>query len=111
YLENDANISALGEGLWGAAKGKKNYIVITLGTGVGTGVVINSIPHSSSSGLSGEGGHMIVVPEGRQCSCGRKGHLEAYVSVTGIKKTIFEKTGKDISFRIVYDLFMARDKD
>lgn len=112
YLENDANISALGEGLWGAAKDKKNYIVITLGTGVGTGIVINSTPYSSTSGLSAEGGHVLVIPEGRECSCGRRGHLEAYVSVTGIKRTIFEKTGQiDMSFRTVYDLFMAEDKE
>ena len=112
FLENDANISAIGEGLWGVAKGKKNYIVITLGTGVGTGIVINGLPYSGTSGLGGEGGHVLVVPEGRVCSCGKRGHLEAYASVTGIKKTIFEKTGQpNMSFRIVYDLFENHDKD
>ncbi|RUT78842.1 ROK family protein [Ancylomarina longa] len=87
-VTNDANAAALAEMYYGGAKGMKNFIVLTLGTGLGSGIVINNQVLYGHSGFAGEMGHMIVRPEGRHCGCGRYGCLETYVSATGIKRTI-----------------------
>ena len=89
-LTNDANAAALGEMLFGAAKGMKNFIVITLGTGLGSGIVVNGDLVYGHDGFAGEIGHTIVVPNGRLCGCGRRGCLEAYASATGICRTVEE---------------------
>jgi glucokinase len=89
-ITNDANAAALGEMLFGAAKGMKNFIVITLGTGLGSGIVANGELIIGSDGMAGEIGHTNVDPAGRDCGCGRRGCLEAYASATGIKRTVFE---------------------
>ena len=89
-LTNDANAAALGEMLFGAAKGMKDFIVITLGTGLGSGIVANGELIYGHDGFAGEIGHTIVDPEGRQCGCGRKGCLETYVSANGIRRTVEE---------------------
>ena len=89
-ITNDANAAAIGEMLFGAAKGMKNFIVITLGTGLGSGIVVNGKLVYGSDGFAGEIGHTIIDPNGRQCGCGRKGCLETYASATGIRKTVFE---------------------
>jgi glucokinase len=89
-ITNDANAAALGEGMFGAAKGMKDYIVITLGTGVGSGLVANGQLIYGADGFAGELGHTIVDPEGRFCGCGRRGCLEAYTSAGGICRTAFE---------------------
>ncbi len=89
-LTNDANAAAIGEGLYGGAKGMNDYIIITLGTGLGSGIVANGKLIYGFDGFAGELGHTIVVPDGRQCGCGRKGCLENYASATGIKRTAFE---------------------
>ena len=88
-LTNDANAAALGEMTYGVARGMKNFIDITLGTGVGSGIVINGQMVYGSDGFAGELGHVIMVPgeEGRPCGCGRKGCLEAYCSATGVART------------------------
>ena len=81
HLTNDANAAALGEMTYGVARGMKNFIVITLGTGVGSGIVINGEMVYGCDGMAGELGHFIVRREnGRQCGCGRKGCLETYCS-------------------------------
>jgi glucokinase len=87
---NDANAAALGEFYFGHAKGLKNFIVITLGTGVGAGIFVDGNLLYGERGLAGELGHVIVVPEGRNCNCGRSGCLETYISATGVKRTVFE---------------------
>jgi glucokinase len=87
-LTNDANAAALGEMLFGAAKGMKDFIVITLGTGLGSGIVANGELIYGHDGCAGEIGHTIVDPEGRQCGCGRCGCLETYVSAGGIRRTV-----------------------
>lgn len=88
FLTNDANTAALGEWYFGAAKGMNDFIVLTLGTGLGSGIVANGKLVQGSQGMAGEMGHIIASPGGRRCTCGRKGCLETYASVTGIKRTV-----------------------
>lgn len=88
FLTNDANTAALGEWYFGAAKGMKNFMVLTLGTGLGSGIVANGKLLQGEQGIAGEMGHIIASPGGRKCTCGRKGCLETYASVTGIKRTV-----------------------
>jgi len=90
FLTNDANAAALGEMIYGGAKNMKNFIMITLGTGLGSGIVVNGNIVYGHDGFAGEIGHVIVKENGRQCGCGRKGCLETYCSATGIKKTVIE---------------------
>ena len=90
YLTNDANAAALGEWVFGAAKGKKDFLVVTLGTGLGSGFVVNGQLLIGHDGFAGELGHVTAIPGGRQCNCGKKGCLETYVSAPGIRRTIME---------------------
>ncbi len=90
-LTNDANAAAIGEGMFGAAKECRHFIVITLGTGVGSGIVVNGELVYGHDGFAGEIGHTIVDPDGRQCNCGRRGCLETYASAGGIRRTVFER--------------------
>lgn len=89
-VTNDANAVAIGEFKFGAAKRMKNFVVVTLGTGVGSGIFINGELYYGNNGFAGELGHTIYDPNGRECGCGRKGCLETYVSAGGIKKTTHE---------------------
>lgn len=89
-LTNDANAAAIGEMIYGGAKGIKNFIMITLGTGVGSGIVVDGKVVYGFDGFAGEVGHTIVQPEGRMCGCGRRGCVETYSSVTGLRKTALE---------------------
>lgn len=122
-LTNDANAAAYGEMTYGAARGMKNFIMITLGTGVGSGIIIDGKVVYGHDGFAGELGHTNVVREnGRQCGCGRKGCLEAYASATGVSRTareILTLTDKDsllrtipmnsITSKDVYDAAMEGD--
>lgn len=89
-MTNDANAAAIGEMTYGAARGMKNFIMITLGTGVGSGIVVNGQMVYGCDGMAGELGHVIVEPNGRECGCGRKGCLETYCSATGVARTARE---------------------
>jgi len=89
-LTNDANAAAIGEMIYGGAQGMKNFIMITLGTGVGSGIVINGSLVYGHDGFAGEIGHVLVDTMGRECGCGRRGCLETYASAPGIKRTVFE---------------------
>jgi glucokinase len=89
-LTNDANAAAIGEMIYGAAKGMKDFIVITLGTGLGSGIVVDGNVVYGNDGFAGELGHINVKNHGRECGCGNKGCLETYVSATGIKRTVFK---------------------
>ena len=89
-VTNDANAAALGEMLFGAARGMKDFIVITLGTGLGSGIVANGELIYGADGFAGEIGHTTVDPNGRVCGCGRHGCLEAYCSATGLCRTVQE---------------------
>lgn len=123
-VTNDANAAALGEMTYGAARGMKDFIMITLGTGVGSGIVINGQLVYGSDGFAGELGHVIMKRNnGRICGCGRTGCLEAYCSATGVARTAREfleiRTEpsllrniqiEDITSKDVYDAAMAGDK-
>lgn len=93
-VTNDANAAAVGEFTYGVARGMKNFIMITLGTGVGSGIYINGQLVLGCDGLAGELGHLTVVPGGRICGCGRKGCLETYCSATGVARTAREYLDK-----------------
>ena len=112
-LTNDANAAAMGEMQYGVAKGMQNFIMITLGTGVGSGIVVNGQMVLGCDGMAGELGHVIVEKDGRQCGCGRKGCLEAYCSATGVARTareIIEKTDKPTILReIPLDKIESKD--
>lgn len=89
-ITNDANAAAIGEMQFGAARGMKDFVVITLGTGLGSGIVANGSLLYGSDGFAGEIGHTIYDPNGRQCGCGRRGCLETYASASGIRRTVYE---------------------
>ena len=95
-ITNDANAAAIGEMVYGVARGMKNFTVLTLGTGVGSGVVVNGQLVYGCDGFAGELGHVTMVrgEEGRMCGCGRTGCLEAYCSATGVARTAKELLSK-----------------
>ncbi|NVO08560.1 MAG: ROK family protein [Bacteroidales bacterium] len=88
-VTNDANAAALGEMFFGGARNMKDFIVITLGTGLGSGIVANGKLIVGHDGFAGELGHLTAFPNGRICGCGNKGCLETYASATGIRRTVF----------------------
>lgn len=121
-ITNDANAAAIGEMTYGVARGVKDFIMITLGTGVGSGIVANGQLVYGSDGNAGELGHVIVRPNGRLCGCGRSGCLETYTSATGVARTAREFLElqrvesllrripvQDITSKDVYDAAMAGD--
>jgi glucokinase len=89
-LTNDANAATIGEMIYGGAKGMKNFAVITLGTGLGSGIVVDGELLYGHDGFAGELGHTISTVHGRECGCGRQGCLETYASATGIKRTVYK---------------------
>jgi len=123
-LTNDANAAAIGEMIYGGAVDMKNFIVFTLGTGVGSGIVVNGDLVYGHDGFAGECGHSVIVPNGRLCNCGAFGHLEAYCSASGIVRTAFEllvkynptnsfltdKAYNEISSKMIYEAAIKGDK-
>ena len=104
-MTNDANAAAIGELTYGVARGMKNFIMITLGTGVGSGVVVNGQLVYGSDGFAGELGHVTMVREGgRTCGCGRTGCLEAYCSATGVARTAREMLANSEKPSLLRDL-------
>lgn len=104
-MTNDANAAAIGEMAYGAAKGMKDFIVITLGTGVGSGIVVGGKLLYGHDGFAGELGHVTMVREGgRSCGCGRRGCLEAYCSATGVARTAREIIEKSAEPTILKDI-------
>ncbi len=89
-LTNDANAAAIGEMIYGGAQGMKHFVMFTLGTGIGSGIVVDGEMVYGHDGFAGECGHTVLIPDGRHCGCGSKGHLEAYCSAPGMKRTAFE---------------------
>jgi len=87
-MTNDANAAAMGEMLFGGAKKMKDFIILTLGTGLGSGIVINGEVVYGHTGFAGELGHTIVIPGGRDCGCGRQGCFETYASASGLVRTL-----------------------
>lgn len=122
-LTNDANAAGIGEMTYGAARGMKDFIMITLGTGVGSGIVVNGQLVYGCDGFAGELGHVIVKENGRACGCGRKGCLETYCSATGVARTarefliarpepslLREIPAEEIQSKDVYDAAVKGDK-
>ena len=122
-LTNDANAAAIGEMTYGAARGLRDFIMITLGTGVGSGIVVNGQLVYGHDGFAGELGHVIVERDGRTCGCGRKGCLETYCSATGVARTareflvarsetslLREIPAEEIVSKDVYDAAIKGDK-
>nr|WP_321410464.1 ROK family protein [uncultured Carboxylicivirga sp.] len=123
-LTNDANAAAIGEMIYGGAKDMKNFVMYTLGTGVGSGLVVNGDLVYGADGFAGECGHTTLVPGGRLCGCGALGHLEAYCSAPGMKRTAFEllvkynannslladKSYKELNSKMIYDAAVQGDK-
>ena len=101
-VTNDAKAAAMGEMKYGVAVGMNNFVELTLGTGVGSGIVANGQLIYGFDGFAGELGHMIVEPDGRPCGCGRKGCLETYCSATGVVRTaraMLEESSEATSLR------------
>ena len=121
-VTNDANAATMGEMVYGVAKGMKDFMMITLGTGVGSGIVSNGKLIYGHDGLAGELGHVIIERNGRKCGCGRKGCLETYCSSTGVVRTAREFLQRDepselrklypekITSKDVYDAAINGDK-
>jgi len=121
-VTNDANAAALGEKMFGNGKKFSNFIEITLGTGLGSGIIVNNEILYGCDGFAGELGHITAIPEGRLCGCGKKGCLETYASATGITRTVYELLSKtscysklrsvsfaDLTSKMIYE--MAKDGD
>lgn len=123
-LTNDANAAAIGEMIYGGAKGMKNFVMYTLGTGVGSGIVVDGNLVYGHDGFAGECGHTMLIPGGRNCGCGTPGHLEAYCSASGMKRTAFEimvrdnasnslladKSFKELSSKMIFEAAQKGDK-
>jgi len=122
-LTNDANAAAIGEMQFGAARGMKNFVEITLGTGLGSGIVIDGKVLYGHDGFAGELGHVNAVRDGRRCGCGKKGCLETYASATGIIRTVSEMLAtyressplrdipySELSAKKIYDAASGGDK-
>lgn len=112
-VTNDAKAAAMGEMKYGVAVGMNNFVELTLGTGVGSGIVANGQLIYGFDGFAGELGHMIVEPDGRPCGCGRKGCLETYCSATGVVRTaiaMLKESSETTSLRdIATDKFTSYD--
>lgn len=89
-LTNDANAAAIGEMIYGSASGMNDFVIITLGTGLGSGLVVNGEVVYGHDGFAGEVGHVQVYENGRMCGCGRRGCFETYASASGLRRTVFE---------------------
>lgn len=123
-MTNDANAAAVGEMIYGGAKGMKNFVMVTLGTGLGSGIVVNGELLYGHDGFAGELGHITVVPDGRMCGCGHLGHLETYCSAPGMVRTAFEllahhnatdsllakKSFNDLTSKDIYEAALKEDE-
>lgn len=121
FLDNDANCAALGEYYGGAGKGSKSMVMVTLGTGVGGGIVVNGELYSGFNDIAGEIGHMVIKMDGYPCNCGRRGCWEAYASATGLIRMAKEameqnpasalhQTAKEEGKVSALAVFLARDR-
>lgn len=109
-IENDANAYALGEVVYGAAKGIKTVVVYTLGTGVGGGIILNGTLWRGVNGAAAEIGHICIEPEGYQCSCGAKGCLETYASATAMARLAKEYGSLATTAKQAYELATTGDE-
>ena len=125
YTGNDANCAALGEAIAGGAKGARDVVFMTLGTGVGGGIILGGRLHTGINGAAGELGHTVIITGGRECGCGRKGCWERYASASGIIRTAIEfmqshpdsllweicgGLAETINGRAIFDAYRAGDR-
>jgi glucokinase len=103
-VTNDANAAAMGEMIFGGAKGMKDFIVLTLGTGLGSGIVVNGEVVYGHTGFAGELGHVTIVPEGRECGCGRRGCFETYASASGLVRSVLNLLSERREESVLRDL-------
>ncbi len=109
FLENDANCAALAETVIGGGKGNDSVVYVTISTGIGCGITVNGKILSGAFSSAGEVGHLTVVPNGKECACGKKGCLELYSSGTSIAKTASAVKGTDINTKTVFELARSGD--
>lgn len=125
YVDNDVNVGVLGEFVYGVGRGYQDMVGIFVGTGIGGGVIIKGEMHYGGRGAAGEIGHMVIVPDGRRCGCGKKGCVEAYASKTAIsaairkqidlgkdsylKKTLKKNPDKPLSSNLIEEALLAGD--
>lgn len=111
-ITNDANAATIGEMIYGNARGMRDFVMVTLGTGLGSGFVANGGLICGHDGFAGEFGHVVIERGGRCCGCGRRGCLETYVSATGIRRTAFElmaeRTEPSVLRKVAFDDLDAR---
>jgi glucokinase len=124
HITNDANAAALGEKIYGGARNMDNFVMFTLGTGIGSGIYYHGNVVYGVDGFAGECGHNTIIVDGRLCGCGGRGHLEAYCSAPGMKRTAFELllrdhaedsllsaySYKEMTAKHIYDAAMQGDK-
>jgi glucokinase len=109
-IENDANLAAVGEKKWGSGKDLTDFILITLGTGVGSGLILDGKLYRGFNALGAEGGHIIIPSDKKRlCSCGGMNHLESFLSAKGIKETISELTHEEWTIEKLGTLFREGD--
>jgi len=113
YAQNDALCAAIGEHRFGAGRGASSLLHITLGTGIGGGLILNGLPYAGEGGMAMEFGHMRIVrgSEARPCGCGGKGCLEAHASATAVATRYAEITGTQTDSRDIYDRALAGDRN
>lgn len=110
-LENDVNCAALGEKWLGAGKDAKDFICLTIGTGIGGGIILNDEIFRGDSCVAAEFGHIQIVKNGIECMCGKKGCYERYASTTALVNMVKEKTGKTLTGKEIFELEKAGDKE
>ena len=110
-ITNDANAAAIGEMVYGNAKDLKEFITITLGTGLGSGIIVDGKIVYGHDGFAGELGHFRVTPNGRTCNCGRKGCLETYASSTGVVRSIHELNSSNKAYSKIHKVTSPQAKD
>lgn len=110
-LENDVNCAALGEKWIGAGKNSENFVCLTIGTGIGGGIILNGDIFRGDTYVAGEFGHIQIVKSGEECLCGKKGCYERYASATALVKMVKEKTGKTLNGKEIFELEKSGDKE
>lgn len=110
-LENDVNCAALGEKWLGAGKNSENFVCLTIGTGIGGGIILNGDIFRGDTYVAGEFGHIQIVKGGEECLCGKKGCYERYASATALAKMVKEKTGKTLNGKEIFELEKSGDKE
>lgn len=109
-MENDVNCAALGEFWMGGAKGEKDFICLTIGTGIGGAIVLNGEVYTGSNGVAGEFGHIQIESNGRKCGCGKNGCYEAYGSTSSLVRLVNETTGESLNGKIIFEKIHNNEK-